>query len=98
MPNKKEIMELKLNMKYKQIKPELFVGQCREFPFVIVKGKSVEGLKEAVFRHLEIYFNTYPAKGKEILSTFGTKIEDTASELKNEIENEKQWQEIAIST
>jgi hypothetical protein len=93
-----DIMQLKLTLKYKPVKSELFVGQCREFPFIIVKGKSPEDLGNQIIKHAEVYFNTFPEKAKEILSTFGKKVEDiepTAND--NKVIEEGQWQLLPIT-
>ena len=90
-------MQLKVNMKFKKVKSELFVGQCREFPFIIVKGKAPEDLGEQIYRHLEVYFNTFPEKGKEVFSTFGKKVEEIETTLNNEMVEDGQWQLQPIS-
>jgi predicted RNase H-like HicB family nuclease len=65
---KDDLLELTVSLKYKQVNEELFVGQCLEFPFIIVKGKTIMNLFEKIGEHLSIYFTTYPEKAEKIFS------------------------------
>jgi hypothetical protein len=66
-----ETVALTMNMRYKLGYTRRLVGQCREFPFIIVEGKNLEELRNNLFYELEIYFNTFPKEGKKILEQYG---------------------------
>lgn len=66
------------------------MGQCREFPFIIVKGATLNELAFKVHKDLEVYFNTFPKRAKEILEKHGDLIRpDSQIILK---ERQEGWQ------
>ncbi len=88
-PKPDEVIELRVNMRHRLVK-DLLVGQCREFPFIIVKGKSLESLREQLFKHLEVYFNTFSEEGKRVLTQFG-KIVEVRNGTSTEIVEDAEW-------
>jgi hypothetical protein len=56
-------------IKYKEDASGMLVGQCREFPFIIVKGKTPVELGRYVKRHIDVYFRTFPDDAKKIIQT-----------------------------
>lgn len=89
---------LTFNIRYKPGYTGVLVGQCIQFPFIIVEGKTVEELVKNVNYEMYVYFNTFPAEGKKILEQYGRVIqteEETqkimdASETEMKIEEETQ--------
>jgi hypothetical protein len=66
---------LTTTIKYKEDTSGMLVGQCREFPFIIVKGKTLEDLVEYVRRHINVYFKTFPEEAMKIIQTLGIRPE-----------------------
>jgi hypothetical protein len=62
----------------------MLVGQCKEFPFIIVKGKTVNELGRYVKRHIDVYFRTFPEDAKKIIQMHETHLEESETEWKHE--------------
>jgi hypothetical protein len=58
---------VKLDMRFKKVNKDLFVGQSVDFPFMILKAKSVEELTAKMFKHMDVYFNTFPKEREKFL-------------------------------
>jgi hypothetical protein len=76
-PSEKNNLMLKVNIRFKQIREDLIIAQCKEFPFIIVKGKDLNNLQDQIYNHLGIYLDTFPAKKKTILHSMGVNIKNT---------------------
>jgi predicted RNase H-like HicB family nuclease len=59
--------EFKLNMRYKKGYSGILVGQCIEFPFVIVQGNTPDDLFKEISHEIEVYFNTFPEEWKHFI-------------------------------
>lgn len=82
-----DLVELNLGMRYKEVAKGMLVGQCRQFPFIILKGKTINELGYQLFKHVEVYMNTFPKQGKQLLEKYGKVVESiTEEEITNEIE------------
>lgn len=68
-PTGNQDKRIKMNVRAWSIKDGLMIGQCEQFPFIIVKGKDVNELQTQVLKHLGIYLNTFPAKRRKILTS-----------------------------
>ena len=73
---------LTTTLKYKEEASGMLVGQCREFPFIIVKGKTVNELGRYVKRHIDVYFKTFPEEAKKIIQTHEIHPEESENEWK----------------
>ena len=82
MPNKGKITAMNLKLRFKPDKSGMLVGQCKEFPFIIVKGRSTDSMADQAFKHLEIYMNNFPEEAKRILTTYGKEV---VAKYKNKI-------------
>jgi hypothetical protein len=71
-------------LKYKEDSSGMFVGQSKEFPFIIVKGKTVNELGRYVKRHIDVYFRTFPEDAKKIIQMHKTHNEESETEWKHE--------------
>jgi predicted RNase H-like HicB family nuclease len=80
---------LTTTLKYKEDGSGTLVGQCREFPFVIVKGKTLEELGKYAKRHIDVYFKTFPEEAKKIIETHGIHREAKIGESETEWKHEK---------
>lgn len=71
-------------LKYKEDASGMLVGQCREFPFIIVKGKTPQELGRYVKRHIDVYFRTFPDDAKKIIQTHEIHPEESETGWKHE--------------
>lgn len=62
---------LPLNIRYRSGYTDVLVGQCRELPFMIVEGKTVQELINNMVYEFQVYFNTFQEEGKKILEKYG---------------------------
>jgi hypothetical protein len=89
--NEEKTVALTVNIRYKQGYTGVLVGQCRELPFIIVEGKSVEELTKNVFYEMQVYFNTFPAEGKKILEEHGKIVETEEEKQQTSKDTEHGW-------
>ena len=75
---------LTTTIKYKEDASGALVGQCREFPFIIVKGKTVEELGRYVKRHIDVYFKTFPEEAKKTIQAHEINPDESGTEWKYE--------------
>ena len=71
-------------LKYKEDSSGMLVGQCKEFPFIIVKGRTVNELGRYVKRHIDVYFRTFPEDAKKIIQTHEIHPEESENDWKHE--------------
>lgn len=76
-------------LKYKEDASGTLVGQCREFPFIIVKGKTLEELRKYAKRHIDVYFKTFPDEAKKKIQAHAIDPEATKEETETEWKHEK---------
>lgn len=89
MGTKDEVRSFAVGIKYKEAESGLLVGQCIEFPFIIVKGKTVNDLVEKVRTHVNVYFRTFPEEGMKIVNAHEKGPEEKTEELKAGWKQEK---------
>jgi hypothetical protein len=77
-----KIVELKLNMRYKEGYTGILVGQSREFPFIIVQGATVDELVREMMYETEAYFNTFPEERKKAIERYGKIVNEPPGEDK----------------
>jgi hypothetical protein len=94
--NEEKTVVLTMNIRYKQGYTGVLVGQCRELPFIIVEGKSVEELTKNVFYEIQVYFNTFPTEGKKILEQYGRIVETEEAKQQTSQDTEQGWTEKKI--
>lgn len=83
-----KIIEFKTNMRYRRGQDDILVGQSREFPFLIVQGKTVDELVREMMHEIEVYFNTFPQERDKALERYGKTI--------NEPQKEEGWNQEPI--
>jgi len=79
------------NIRYKPGYTGVLVGQCIQFPFIIVEGKTVEELVKNVNYEMYVYFNTFPAEGKKILEQYGRVIQTEEETQETTKDTEPGW-------
>ena len=84
-----DVGSLTITIKYKEDSSGMLIGQCREFPFIIVKGKTLEELVRYVKRHIEVYVNTFPEEANNIIQAHGTHSEAGLEETETTWKHEK---------
>jgi hypothetical protein len=84
--------EFTLNMRYKKGYTGILIGQCIEFPFVIVEGNTPDDLFKEIAHELEVYFTTFPEEGKRFIQE---QKEKSVIE-KEQIEGKEGWMEKKI--
>jgi hypothetical protein len=77
-------VNLDLTFQYKEGYSGILVGQCVEYPSLIVQGKTFEELKEKMMKVISAYFGKFPDEKKRILGLHG-KIVDTNSWNKEQL-------------
>lgn len=92
-------MEFKINLRYRKGYTDILVGQCRQFPFIIVEGHTVDELVDEILYELEAYFNTFPEQGKKALEKYGKEAVDVPEEVVAKLgkeEEEEGWNQKEI--
>jgi predicted RNase H-like HicB family nuclease len=89
---------LTVRIKYKEAEQGVLVGQCREFPFIIVKGKTLDDLAEQVRMHINVYFKTFPEEGMKIIQTHGKAPEEKTEELEAGWKQEEKAITVSVKT
>lgn len=90
--------KVKLNLRYKKGYSGILVGQCREYPFIIVEGKTLDDLTETALHELEVYLNTFKEERERFIKRFQQETIQESSEIRT-VEREQQqegWMEKEI--
>jgi hypothetical protein len=89
---------VKLNMRYRKGYSDILVGQCREYPFIIVEGKTIDDLTETALHELEVYLNTFKEERKRFIKRFQQKPIQENSEIGTDKKEQQQegWMEMKI--
>jgi predicted RNase H-like HicB family nuclease len=82
-------------MRYRKGYTNVLVGQCREFPFIVIEGKTVEELRAKMTYELEAYFNTFPEQGKKATEMYGKPIEEGVQTVTQQ-QQEEGWDQKPI--
>ena len=64
-------VSLTVGVRFKPGYTGILVGQCKEIPFIIVEGKTVQELTSKISHELTIYLKTFPHEGEKILEQYG---------------------------
>lgn len=66
----------------------ILIGQSREYPFLIVQGRTVEELIDEMGHEIEVYFNTFPKEGEKALEKYDKKTVGVTEEITVEMRKE----------
>jgi hypothetical protein len=72
----RKTVALTVNIRYKVGYTGILVGQCKEFPFIIVEGTSQRDITDKIFYELGIYLATFPNEGHKALEKYGEVIQN----------------------
>jgi hypothetical protein len=80
-----------VNVRVKRGYTGLLVGQCKEFPAVIVQGRTLLNIRSEIFDGLEGYFQAFRGENNELIEKHGVLVE--SQEQKEQIDEKIQKQE-----
>jgi hypothetical protein len=69
----------------------ILVGQCIEYPAIIVQGKTLLDIKKEIFDGLEGYFKAFPEKLQPAIEKYAALVQD--QEQREQIDRKIQKQE-----